>query len=187
VTSPEVTNASHASAGSKAKEASVTSTSPLGGELLAKEFPSSSERTYFVDAWIAASDKALSHAWALKRLAERYTEKEESRLTPESVDKLREMLQTHLQAVGQANADVDSLLKLLPHSADAPEVAPVDLRTGILLLFRQVQQQDSLVAKLVAGTPAGGDNLASASQKLRVSHRAVQELTTRLRDLLEAR
>ena len=187
VTSPEVTNAAQASAGSKAKEASVASTSPLGGELLAKEFSSSSERTYFVDAWLAASDKALSHAWALKRLAERYTEKEESRLTPESVDKLREMLQTHLQAVGQANADVDSLLKLLPHSADAPEVAPVDLRTGILLLFRQVQQQDSLVAKLVAGTPAGGDNLASASQKLRVSHRAVQELTTRLRDLLEAR
>ena len=187
VTSPEVANASHASAGSKAKEASVALTSPLGGELLAKEFPSSSERTYFVDAWLAASDKALSHAWALKRLAERYTEKEESRLTSESVDKLREMLQTHLQAVGQANADVDSLLKLLPHSADAPEVAPVDLRTGILLLFRQVQEQDSLVAKLVAGTPAGGDNLASASQKLRVSHRAVQELTTRLRDLLEAR
>lgn len=187
VTYPEVTNASRASAGSKTKEASVASSSPLGGELLAKEFPSSSERTYFVDAWLAGSDKALSHAWALKRLAERYTEKEESRLTPESVNKLREMLQTHLQAVGQANADVDSLLKLLPHSADAPEVAPVDLRTGILLLFRQVQAQDSLVAKLVAGTPAAGDDLASASQKLRASHRAVQELTTRLRDLLEAR
>jgi hypothetical protein len=186
VTSPEVTNPSQASAGSKAKEASVASTSPLGGELLAKEFPSSSERTYFVDAWLAASDKALSHTWALKRLAERYTEKEESRLTPESVDKLREMLQTHLQAVGQANADVDSLLKLLPHSSDAPDVAPADLRTGILLLFRQVQEQDSLVAKLVAGTPAAGDDLAGASQKLRASHRAVQELTTRLRDLLEA-
>jgi hypothetical protein len=186
VTSPEVTNAAQASAGSKAKEASVASTSPLGGELLAKEFSSSSERTYFVDAWLAASDKALSHAWALKRLAERYTEKEESRLTPESVDKLREMQQTHLQAVGQANADVDSLLKLLPHSADAPEVAPADLRTGILLLFRQVQEQDSLVAKLVAGTPAAGDDLRSASQKLRASHRAVQELTTRVRDLLEA-
>jgi hypothetical protein len=187
VTYPEATNASQASAGSKAKETSVASTSPLGGELLAKEFPSSSERTYFVDAWLAASDKALSHAWALKRLAERYTEKEESRLTPESVDKLREMLQTHLQAVGQANADVDSLLKLLPHSLDAPDVAPADLRTGILLLFSQVREQDSLVAKLVAGTPAAGDDLRSASQNLRASHRAVQELTTRLRDLLEAR
>jgi hypothetical protein len=164
----------------------ATSTSGLGEELLAKEFPSSSERTYFVDAWLAASDKAFSHAWALKRLAERYTEKEESRLNPDSVDKLREMLETHLQAVGQGNADVDSLLKLLPHSSDAPGVAPADLRTGILLLFRQVQEQDSLVAKLVAGTPAAGDDLASASQKLRASHRAVQELTTRLRDLLEA-
>lgn len=187
VTSPEVTNGSQASAGSKAKEAPVASAPPLGGDLLAKEFPSSSERTYFVDAWLAASDKALSHAWALKRLAERYREKEESRLTPESVDKLREMLQTHLQAVGQANADVDSLLKLLPHPSDAPDIAPADLRTGILLLFRQVQLQDSLIAKLVAGTPAAGDDLASASQKLRASHRAVQALTARLRDLLEAR
>jgi hypothetical protein len=186
VTSPEVTNASQAS-GSKSKEASVAAASPLGGELLAKEFPSSSQRTYFVDAWLSASDKALAHAWALKRLAERYTEKEESRLTPESVDKLREMLQTHLQAVGQANADVDSLVKLLPHFADTPNVAPADLRTGIVLLFRQVQEQDSLVAKLVAETPAAGDDLASASKKLRASHSAVQELATRLRDLLEAR
>ena len=130
---------------------------------------------------------ALSHAWALKQLAERYTEGEESRLTPESKEKLREMLHTHLDAAGQANADVDSLLKLFPGSTDAPLPVPVDLRSGIISLFRQVQEQDSLVAKLVARTPAGGDDLATASRKLRASHRAVQMLTTRLRDLFEAR
>jgi len=187
LTSPQATNGSPMPAGSTVKQTPVTSTSPLGEELLAKEFPSPNERTYFVDAWLSASDRALSHAWALKRIAERYTEREESRLKPESTEKLREMLGTHLDAVGQANADVDSLLKLFAGSTDAPLPAPVDLRSGIMSLFRHVQEQDSLVAKLVARTPAGGDDLATASRKLRASHRAVQMLTTRLRDLFGAR
>jgi hypothetical protein len=189
VSFPHATNASilppDSTAGSL-ENSQVTPIGPLGEALLSKEFPSSNERAYFVNAWLAASDKTLSHAWAMRRLAERYSENEESKLSPESVDRLRDMLRTHLGAVGQANADTDSLLKLLPNVAETQPPSVTDLRSGIMLLFRNVQEQDSLVAKLVASTPAGGDDLATASAKLRNSHRAIQVLSVRLRDLLVA-
>ena len=169
---------------SNSTKAHVTPETPLAEALLSKEFPSPNERTYFVNAWLAASDKALSHVWALKRLAERYTKKEESRLTPESADKLREMFRIHLDAVGQANADLDSLLTLLPGSAGSVSPGGTDLQSGILRLFGDVQEQDSLIAKLVAGAPAGREDLATASRQLRNSHRGVQILSVGLRDLL---
>lgn len=190
VTFPQAANASILPPDSTAASlgnSRVTPIAPLGEALLSKEFPSSNERAYFVNAWLAASDKALSHAWGMRRLAERYSEKEESNLSPESVDRLQDMLRTHLGAVGQANADMDSLLKLLPNFAETQPPSVTDLRSGIMLLFRSVREQDSLIAKLVATTPAGGDDLATASEKLRNSHRAIQVLSVSLRDLLVAR
>jgi hypothetical protein len=190
VTFPQAGNISPSPAGSARttmKDTQVTATPPLAEALLSKEFPSSNERAYFVNAWLAASDEALSHVWALKQIADRYSESEESRLSPGSRDKLRDMLLVHLGAVGQANSDLDSLLKLLPNSLDATLPDVTDLQFGITLLFRNVQEQDSLVAKLVAITPAGGEGLAGASQKLHNSHRAIQALSVRLRDLSEAR
>lgn len=186
VTFPKTTNLSTLPPDSS-KNAQSQPLVPLAEALLSKEFPSSNERAYFVNAWLAASDKALSHAWAMRRLADRYPEKEESRLSRESLDKLRDMLRTHVGAVGQANADMDSLLKLLPKASDVPLVSVTDPRPAIMLLFRNVQEQDSLVAKLVAGTSTGGDDLATASQKFRNAHHAIRALTVAIRDLLEAR
>ena len=188
VTFPQVTNLSSAlldSSSGPSKSSQIAPAAPLAEALLTKEFPSSNERAYFVNAWLAASDKALSHAWAMRRLVERYKEKEEGRLSRESLDKLRDMLRTHVGAVGQANADIDSLLKLLPKSSDPAPMSATDPRTGITLLFRKVQEQDSLVARLVAGTSSGGDDLATASQKFLNAHHAIRALTVSIRDLLE--
>ena len=188
VTFPQAANASTLPGNSTATSSNnsqIGSTSALGADLLSKEFPASNERAYFVDAWLAASDKVLSHAWAMRRLAERYSEKEESEISSESEDRLREMFRTHLEAVGRSNADLDSLLKLLPNSAELQPPSVSDLRSGIMLLFRNVQEQDSLVAKLVAGTSTGGDDLATASQKFLNAHHAIRMLTVTIRDLLE--
>lgn len=185
VTFPRAADTSSLPSDSSAASFKGSPIAPLAEALLAKEFPSSNERAYFVNAWLAASDKALSHAWAMRRLVERYKEKEEGRLSRESLDKLRDMLRTHVGAVGQANADIDSLLKLLPRASDPAPVSATDPRTGIMLLFRKVQEQDSLVAKLVAGTSTGGDDLATASQKFLNAHHAIRTLTVTIRDLLE--
>ena len=93
------------------------------------------------------------------------------------------MLRTHLRQLADANAGLDPLIELLPSSrAQKPDV-PGDWRTGMLALFAQVQQQDSLVASLVAGTQANGQDAAAASGSLRSVHQAIDALLARLNNL----
>jgi len=114
---------------------------------------------------------------------DRYGEAEERLLKPESQDKLREMLRTHLKQLADASAGLDQLMELLPSSrAQKPEV-PGDWRARILALFAQVQQQDSLVASLVAGTQANGQDAAAASGSLRSVHQAIDALLEGLDNL----
>jgi hypothetical protein len=169
------------------RTAPVSSSTPLLKDALDRAFTSRDQRFEFVDRCLAASDTELSHAWALKKLVDRYSESEERLLKTESQDKLREMLRTHLQQLADANAGLDRLIELLPGSrAQKPDV-PGDWRTRILALFAQVQQQDSLVASLVAGTVAGnqanGQDAAAASGSLRSVHQAIDALLAGLNNL----
>jgi len=152
-----------------------------------KAFPLPEDRTNFVNRCLIASDTALSRAWALKRLADRYSAADQRRLRPESAEKLREMLRTHLEELGQANADVDPLLTFLPGSQDKSLPAPADLQSGVISLFNQVQEQDSLVTKIVAGTPPSGGDLPASAEELSLSHRAIKELADSLRGFLQTR
>jgi hypothetical protein len=164
------------------KSAPASST-PLLKDALDRAFTSSEQRREFVDRCLAASDTELSHAWALKKLVDRYSDTEERLLKTESQDKLREMLRTHLQKLADANAALNSLIELLPSSrAQKPDV-PGTWRTSILALFSQVQQQDSLVASLVAGTQANGQDAAAASGSLRSIHQAIDALLAGLDNL----
>jgi hypothetical protein len=187
VTFPDAASVSPSMPRSAAEGVQVTSTPALGEELLMKAFPLPEDRTNFVDRCLIASDTALSHAWVLKRLADRYSAADQRRLRPESAEKLREMLRTHLEELGQANADVDPLLTFLPGSQDKSLPAPADLQSGIISLFNQVQEQDSLVAKIVAGTPPNGGDLPAAAEEFSLSHRAIKELADSLRGFLQTR
>jgi hypothetical protein len=149
---------------------------PLLKDVLDLAFTSNEQRREFVDRCLNASDTELSHAWALKKLVDRYSQSEERLLKTESQDKLREMLRTHLQQLADANAGLDPLIELLPGSrAQKPDV-PENWRTSILALFAQVQQQDSLVASLVVGTQANGQDAAESSASLRSVHQAIGAL-----------
>jgi hypothetical protein len=97
-------------------------------------------------------------------------------LKTESQDKLRKMLRTHLQQLADANTGLDPLIELLRGSRVQKPDLPENWRTGILALFAQVQQQDSLVASLVAGTQANGQDAAAASGSLRSVHQAIGAL-----------
>jgi hypothetical protein len=152
-------------------------------DVLDRAFTSLDQRREFVDRCLAASDTELSHAWTLKKLVDRYSEPEERLLKTESQDKLREMLRTHLQKLADANAALNPLIELLPSSrAQKPDV-PGNWRASILALFAQVQQQDSLVASLVAGTQADGQDAAAASGSLRSVHQAIDALLAGLDNL----
>lgn len=187
VSSPETARTSKRasdSARASSGESQVAAGPPLAESLLSQEFPSE-KKADFVNAWLAASENALSHAWAMKRIAERYSESEESRLSRDSAAKLREMLRVHLQEVEKSNVELDSLSKVLPDAKEQRLPGVSDARKGVLELFREVQRQDSLVAKLVASTPPGAEDLPTASGKFQNTHRATKYLSGKLRGLLE--
>jgi hypothetical protein len=173
ITAPAAVDRPTASNPSVVRKSAPASYTPLLKDVLERAFTSPEQRREFVDGCLAASDTELSHAWALKKLVDRYSEPEERLLKTESQDKLREMLRTHLQQLADANAGLDPLIGLLPGSRAQRPDAPGDWRASILTLFAQVQQQDSLVASLVAGTQANGQDAAAASRSLRSVHQAI--------------
>src|SRR5262249_25674308 len=68
---------------------------PLLKDTLDRAFTSPEDRRDFVDRCLGASDNELSHAWALKKLVDRYTEPEQDLLAEESRARLGLMLTTH--------------------------------------------------------------------------------------------
>jgi hypothetical protein len=186
ITAPGVVNqlnqptASNRSVQGKSAPASST---PLLKDALDSAFTSPERRREFVDRCLGASDIAVSHAWALEKLVDRYSESEERLLKTESQDKLGEMLRTHVKQLGAANAELDSLIGLLPSSpAQHPDV-PGSWRATILALFAQVQKQDSLVASLVVGAQTNGQDVAAASANFRSAHEAIGALLGGLNSL----
>ena len=165
----------------------VTKDSALSPSLLKnvleQTFPLRDERLAFVDRCLADADRSLSHAWALKRLVDRYSEAEEQRLKPESDAKLREMVRAHLLDLSRANEGLQSLLELLPVSDPGSTVLPSNWRSRILALFNAVQQQDRLVARLVVSSQTDGQNIAMASAEFRSVRQAINELLAGLKDL----
>ena len=183
--SVDVPGATPAQSGAaQARSGPAQGTAPLLDGTLDRAFSSREDRLAFVDRSLSDSDVALSHAWALRRLAERYDEDSERALKPESDQKLYEMLRAHLQQLSQANDGLAALLTLLPAGpAPGSPAIPVAWRTRISALFSAVQQQDRLVSGLVAGSQINGQNLATASANLRAEHERIRVLLEGLRDL----
>jgi hypothetical protein len=148
---------------------------PLLKDRLDSAFASANARRNFVDGALAASDSGLSHAWALKKLDERYTDADRRALRPDSQTKLDEMLRSHLQQLAAANATLNGLIDFLPPT----QSLRADTRTGVAALFDLVQRQDSLVAALVAGTQTR-DTVVAASDSFRSVHDAITRLTAAL-------
>ncbi len=159
------------------------SSTPLLRAVLEQTYDSPEQMREFVDRCLEASDNALSHAWALKTLVDRYSEAQQKLLTADSQAKLGEMLRAHLQKLGDANASLNPLIAILPESRTRNLEAPSDWRPAILALFTLVQEQDTVVASLLVGTQSSGTSVEAASERLRSTHAAIASLLNRLQDL----
>ena len=153
---------------------------PLLKDRLDSAFASPEARRDFVDSCLSISDSAVSNAWALKKLAERYTDDLRSALRPESQAKVDEMMRGHLGQIAAANAKLNTLLDLLPPSQPSRIDIPQGFRAGVTVLFGLVQRQDSLVAALVAGTQTP-DTAAIASGSFRSAHQAITRIVGELK------
>jgi hypothetical protein len=183
ITAPRAVDRPAASNPSAPGKSVPASSTPLLKDALDTTFTSPEQRREFVDGCLAASDTELSHAWALKKLVDRYSESEERLLKIESKAKLGEMLRMHLEQLGAANAELDSLIELLPSSLAQHSDVAGNWRASILALFAQVQKQDSLVASLVAGAQANGQDAEAASESFRSTHEAIGALLGGLNNL----
>jgi hypothetical protein len=142
---------------------------PLLHDALDRAFSSPDERLAFTDRCLLASDTALDHAWALKRLADRYSD-------PNAQTKLQEMVRAHLQQLGGANDDLDPLVKLIRAPAAGTQAPSSNWRDQVFALFAAVQQQDRDVTSLVAGSQTNERNLPQVSADFRSRHQAVHSL-----------
>jgi hypothetical protein len=132
---------------------------------------------HFLNNSVTLSDGALSHAWALRRLAQRYTPSEIAKLSPKSRGSLEALIRGH---VAEIRKQVDGELTLLkPVLAGAVQDASSSSedRTPSITewpamaesVFDSVQRVDRLVRGLFAGAGLPMDGISqTAGQPLRV-------------------
>jgi hypothetical protein len=149
---------------------------PLLHDTLDRSFSSPDERMAFTDRCLLASDTALAHAWALKRLADRYSDPNGPGLNAGSQTKLQEMLRSHLGELGRADEGLDALMKLLRASAAAAPAVSTNWQDQIFALFAAVKQQDRDVTSLVAGSQTNEQNLAKVSADFRSNYQTIRLL-----------
>ncbi len=183
ITAPGVVDQPAASNRSVPGRSAPASSTPLLKDVLDSAFTSPEQRREFVNRCLGASDTEVSHAWALKKLVDRYSESEERLLKAESQAKLGEMLRTHLKQLGAANVELDSLIELLPSSPALHPDVPGTWRARVLALFAKVQKQDSLVASLVVAAQTNDKDGPAASDSFRSTHEAIGALLSGLNNV----
>ena len=146
---------------------------PLLQSVLEDTFASKEDQSAFVEESLAASEAAISHAWALKRLADRYDDSQVRKLSQDARRKLAEILQGHLQQLNQSHVALDRLFSLLPRAAGSVNGSVRDWRDGVLALFAQVQRQDHAVTALLARTPGKTQDLSAMTSEFESSHRTI--------------
>jgi hypothetical protein len=114
----------------------------------------------------------LSHAWALKRLADRYTESELSLLTAQSQGELLEIVHSHLAELQANNIAVRTLIALMPDVDSAEQQAAHSWRDVLLSLFEQTQQQDRLITQVL--TSSNPDVSGTVVHDLATAHARVE-------------
>jgi hypothetical protein len=144
---------------------------PILEDLLVARFPEPAPRAAFVNATLAHADEALTRAWALRRLAERYTAREASRLSPRSSQALATLVDDHAAAL---RAAIDALAsRVTPLLANPSGVgddatgAPADDRLSIMQMFADVNALHAETHALLAG---GSARIAAPATATLLSH-----------------
>jgi hypothetical protein len=139
------------------REIVVTGHPALEGKLLV-HFPNVEERSAFVNRALALFDEGLAHAWALRRLEERYTPDQLSSLSQSDRQTLELLIRDHVASIRQEILDGGQLLGPLvarpttavPNPAGAS--GREDWRHSVRELFDSVQKTQIDVVDLLAGS-----------------------------------
>jgi hypothetical protein len=184
---------------------SVEST-PLLDKQLRERFKTSDERAAFVNQSLALSQSASARAWALRRLADRYTPRDLALLDRGSRQRLQELLSDHVSALQQdisrlrnqlgavmstsSNTAADNInVKERPGARESQAAAASsanpspagasseDWRVNARRVHSSVETVDECVAVLLVGDAADGEDVEKLQLRLRTT---LTELQTEL-------
>ena len=146
-----------------------------GGPLLASQLrvnlPDPESRREFVSAAIDVSGRMLRHAWALKRLAQRYTVTAESRLPAEVRGSLERLVLAHKKEAESAAREAATLWQPYAQLDGVASHSRTGWQQTSDEALRSAQAFDHLTARLLAATGNDGLTAAAALARLRESQR----------------
>jgi len=148
---------------------------PVLEEKLVERFPKVEDRSAFVNRALGMFDQALAHAWALRRLEERYTGEEVERLSQADRQTLELLIRDHVATTRQELFDGEAALQSLdlqPATAPGNEgnvATEEDWRPLLNAVFDSVQKTERDVATLLAGVADVHSDADAVSRELQDS------------------
>jgi hypothetical protein len=164
---------------------------PAVEQQLEELFPNSEDRAKFINETVELVQDAMAQAWALRRLANRYTPDMVTELSSGAQQTLELLIRDHVSVLHQdvdgARNKVSPLLSptpvtavLSPTTHDAPLPAAIsakDWRSTVIQVFSKTQRVHDNAAALLAGS---GEASLDAQAAVRELQLALAELETQL-------
>jgi hypothetical protein len=158
VTPQEEPSAAAGTYGTPDERALLVDDRPMLDAALREKFPDADRRRQFVDATLGASQSAMAHVWALRRLAERYTPEQIAKLTPASRQILELLIRDHIESIREDVETESGLLNgVIPAAGGDPQPGAMenpglDWRAAAENLFSSLEKVQHDTSILLAGS-----------------------------------
>ncbi len=113
---------------------------------LAERFPNAGERAAFVNRSLSLADLAMAHAWALRRLEERYSADQVALLNQSGRQTLELLVRDHVATIREEIAREEELVRPLldpiqtEYESSGRPINGEDWRRSVLEMFESVQK-----------------------------------------------
>lgn len=158
----------------------ITATPPLLEEQLERRFPDSDQRAEYVNQSLSLCQSASARAWALNRLADRYTPRQIALLDPDGQRQLQSLLADHISALredlGRLQNQLGQVLSSASNTAAAntPTSATTkdqsdDWRNRAHRVHSSVEITNESVSVLLTGSSENSDSSDKLQLRLRTT------------------
>jgi len=169
----EVSQTAATAASVAAGRVTVVDQQPALETTLIDRFPDEEKRRQFVDQTLSAVDLAMAHAWAVRRIEERYPGPQLSLLEPSDRQLLQLLIKDHLTVIQDqilsTHRSMEALLGWPPGELKAGGESPgsENGQIAISALFAEVNTVQHDVRALLTQSPTGPEPVESRTESLR--------------------
>jgi hypothetical protein len=160
----------------------VVNDTPLLKPILKTKFPDTDERRAFVDNALESIQSAMAHAWAVRRLQERYSDSDVAQLDAPARQMLELLIRDHATAI-RASVEREAVLLegLIPSQGgpgdeNARRPADGDWRDLSQQVFTELEKVQHDGDLLLAGSPVSEDPAAVSAETARYLQALRREL-----------